>query len=349
MTVDHVAVGRPEIEAALLLLSKLGVTPADLMAGSEATRSAVPTFAEFVPQVAAATSAGTLKAYGTYWNRVVEQWGSRHLTEPTALEIEQLGKRLRAARVIRRNGRSGAGAEENYVAAMRCLYRRAVDGGYLAPAENPAARVAKPRRQASTRRALPDARLAELHQVAATTGDDSALDTLLLRLHTETACRRGGALSLRRVDLDEEQCLVKLREKGGTQRWQPVSPTLMAALLAHWEERGDGSPTSTGQVLRYYNRRPITYRRYDGLWKRLGEHLPWVATQGISAHWLRHTIITWVERRFGYGVARAFAGHSESSGDTGATATYIKADLAEVAAALAALTGELHPLVQRDE
>jgi integrase/recombinase XerC len=36
----------------------------------------VPTFAEFVPQVAAATSAGTLRAYGTYWNRVVEQWGS---------------------------------------------------------------------------------------------------------------------------------------------------------------------------------------------------------------------------------------------------------------------------------
>src|SRR4051812_36582149 len=175
MTVDHLAVGGPEIEAALLLLSKLGVTPADLMAGSAATRSTVPTFAQFVRQVAAATSAGTLKAYGTYWNRVVEQWGPRRLTEPTPLEIEQLGKRLRAARVIRRNGRSGAGAEENFVAAMRCLYRRAVDSGHLTQAENPAARVAKPRRQASTRRALPDARLAELHQVAATTGDDSPL------------------------------------------------------------------------------------------------------------------------------------------------------------------------------
>jgi integrase/recombinase XerC len=56
-----------------------------------------------------------------------------------------------------------------------------------------------------------------------------------------------------------------------------------------------------------------------------------------------------VERTFGYAVARAFAGHSESSGDSGATATYIKADLAEVAAALAALTGELHPLAQQDK
>jgi hypothetical protein len=32
--------------------------------------------------------------------------------------------------------------------------------------------------------------------VAATTGDDPELDTLILRLHTETAYRRGGALVL---------------------------------------------------------------------------------------------------------------------------------------------------------
>ena len=76
---------------------------------------------------------------------------------------------------------------------MRCLYRRAVDSGYLSQAENPAAKVAKPRRQASTQRALPDARLAEINQVAATTGNGPALDTLLLRLHTETTCRRALA------------------------------------------------------------------------------------------------------------------------------------------------------------
>jgi hypothetical protein len=41
--------------------------------------------------------------------------------------------------------------------------------------------------------------------VAATTGNDPALDSLLLRLHTETACRRGGALALRPADLDPDQ------------------------------------------------------------------------------------------------------------------------------------------------
>jgi hypothetical protein len=41
------------------------------------------------------------------------------------------------------------------------------------------------------------------------------------------ACRRGGALALRPRNLDPDQCLVLLREKGETVRWQPVSPTLM--------------------------------------------------------------------------------------------------------------------------
>jgi hypothetical protein len=59
---------------------------------------------------------------------------------------------------------------------------------------------------------------------------DPALDTLLLRLHIETACRRGGALALMPDDLDPEQCLIRLREKGGILRWQPVSPTLMSPI-----------------------------------------------------------------------------------------------------------------------
>ena len=49
-------------------------------------------------------------------------------------------------------------------------------------------------------------------------------------------------------------------------------------------------------------------------------------------------------RNFGYAVARAYAGHTDGGSEAGATATYVRADLAEVAAALAALTGEAHPL-----
>ena len=115
----------------------------------------------------------------------------------------------------------------------------------------------------------------------------------------------------------------------------------MGRLTEHGQER---HAPADGQLLRYADGRPITSRRYDHLWTRIGQHLPWVATQGISSHWIRHAILTWVERNFGYAVARAYAGHTDCGSEAGATSTYVRASLAEVAAALAALTGERHPL-----
>ena len=62
----------------------------------------------------------------------------------------------------------------------------------------------------------------------------------------------------------------------------------------------------------------------------------------------RHTVLTWVERRFGHAIAQAYAGHTDSGSDTGATSTYVRASVHEVATALAALTGEPHPLATPD-
>jgi integrase/recombinase XerC len=202
--------------------------------------------------------------------------------------------------------------------------------------------VDKPRRLPSTRRAVTDDRLAEICQAAADGGDDPELDTLLLRLHTETACRRGGALALRPDDLDAGQCLIRLREKGETVRWQLVSPTLMARLVEHGDER---QAPPGGQLLRYRNGRPITSRRYDGLWARIGRVLPWVRTQQISMHWIRPTTLTRL-RQFGFAVALAYAGHEDrgrGARSMAAMATYVPAGLPEVATALAALTGETAP------
>ena len=216
------------VDAALLILERMGLSPDDLTA-TPRNRPPMQTFADYVPVVSAGVTDGTRKAYGSYWNRVVEQWGDRRLDDPTPSEIKQLVAYVRANTVPRRNARGGRSAAENLIAALRCLYRHAQDDGLIDERDNPARKVDKPRRLPSTRRAVNDARLAEINQVAATTGDDPELDTLLLRLHTETACRRGGALALRPADLDPEQCLILLREKGETIRWQPVSPTLMAA------------------------------------------------------------------------------------------------------------------------
>jgi len=227
----------------------------------------VPTFAEYVPVVSATVTDGTRRAYGSYWNRAAGQWGTRRLDEPTPSEIKQLTAYVKANAVPRRNARGGRSAAEHLIAALRCLYKRAEDDGLIGEKDNPARKVAKPRRLPSTRRAVADVRMAEINQVAAVTGDDPELDALILRLHTETACRRGGALALRPADLDQEQCPVLLREKGETVRWQPVSPTLMAGLVRHAEERH--APPGE-RLLRYRNGRPITYRRYDGLWARIG-------------------------------------------------------------------------------
>jgi integrase/recombinase XerC len=302
----------------------------------------VPTFAEYVPVVAATVTPGTLRAYRPYWKRTVEQWGERRLDEPTPSEIKGLVAHVKANAVPRRNSRGGRNAAENLISALRCLYQRAADDGLIEEKDNPARKVAKPRRMPSTRRALTDKELSEINQVTATTGDDPELDALILRLHTETACRRAGALAIRPRDLNRAQCTVLLREKGETFRWQPVSPTLMAGLVQH---AGDRNAPLDGRLLRYRDGHQITERRYDHLWVRLGRELAWVRTQDVSTHWIRHTTLTWVERNFGLAVAHAYAGHTDGKGDAGTvTMTYVRATLAEVATALSELTGEPHPL-----
>jgi integrase/recombinase XerC len=340
MNRDTNAANAGEIQAARLLLDRLGVSVEQLL-NAATTAPDMPTFDVYIARLSDAVTSGTLRVYETYWNRVRDIWGHRRLDEPTALEIQQLAEKTKRMVVVRRNARGGRVAAEHMISALRCLYRFAVADGLIPARDNPAIRVPKPRRQPNSRRALLDAQLAQINTVACSTGNDRDLDSLLLRLHVETACRRGGALALRPVDLDHEQCLIRLHEKGETDRWQPVSPTLMRHMLQHSSDRGHHG--AHDQLLRYRTGQPITRRRYDHLWHRIGEHLPWVTTQQISTHWLRYTTLTWVERHFGYAVARAYAGHNGRT-EFGTTATYVRADLYEVAHALAALSGETHPL-----
>jgi integrase len=321
------------------LLAQLGVTLADLQHDKTPT-SVVPTLADYLPRVIAAAGPGAKRTYGSYWTRMVASWGARPLDRISASDIEAMQHQMAATARSRRNSRHGRHAGEHVIAAARAIYHRAIADGLIEPGASPAHRVVKPRRLPSTRRALTAHELDQINTAARVSGNDVVLDALLLRLHTETACRRGGALALRLADLDSDNCLVQLREKGSTLRWQPISPTLAASLADHGACRGAILPTD--RLLRYRNGRVLTSRRYDHLWTRLGQLLPWVAAQGISTHWLRHTTLTWVERHYGYGVARAYAGHTDSTGP--ATTTYIKADLQAVAAALSAMTGQPHPL-----
>ena len=87
--------------------------------------------------MAALVSDGCRKAYGSYWNRVTEQWGSRGIDEPTPSEIRQLVQHVRANVVPRRNSRGGRSVAEHLIAALRCMYKHAEEDGLIDPADNP--------------------------------------------------------------------------------------------------------------------------------------------------------------------------------------------------------------------
>jgi hypothetical protein len=111
------------VDAALLILERMGLSPDDLAAAPR-QRPAVPTFADYVPVVSATVTGGTRRAYGSYWNRVTDQWGARRLDEPTPSEIRQLVAYVKAHVVPRRNARGGRGAAENLIAALPVPARR---------------------------------------------------------------------------------------------------------------------------------------------------------------------------------------------------------------------------------
>lgn len=141
-----------EVDAARMLLARMGLAPEDLLT-TPSPRAPVPTFAEYIPIVSAAATDGTRRVYGSYWNRIAEHWGRRRLDEPTPSEVKQLVEHVKVNVVPLRNARGGRSAGEHLVAALRCLYRHAEDDGLIDATDNPAGRVAKPRRLPSTRRA----------------------------------------------------------------------------------------------------------------------------------------------------------------------------------------------------
>ncbi|MEV8437527.1 site-specific integrase [Actinosynnema sp. NPDC051121] len=254
--------------------------------GEVPTVRRIPTFAEFVPVIEGAVPAPSRRVYGTYWRKIVEVWGERRLDKVTVSDVQGLFEFVKAGVVVRRSGNGGQGAAEHTYNALLCLYRYAMDEELLSVRQNVMLRVTKPKRVRSRRHSLDPELVAKIQEVASTTGNDLGLDALLLRLHIGTAARRGGALGLRLRDLDREQCLVLLREKGMTSRWQPVSPTLMDTLVDHAHQRGARDEDSP--VLRYHDGTPLTRKRYETLWGRvtstqLSPHLQVNGTAAINA------------------------------------------------------------------
>jgi len=314
----------------------LGIDLDDLVAVATGDHSPI-TVAAWIDQIAPTFGGSTARTYRPYWRLLATMHGDRALAELTTLElasvVDAAGERAKA----HRPDSAGRSSRESCVAALRATWRRAIDAGHVTT--NPAAALRKPRRSNSRRRALDDDELTDLADAIRATRRDPDLDLLLVRFHLETGARVQGVLNLRQRDIDETRSTVWLREKLDSVREQPASPSLVALLLAHASER-DGSGGEDSAVFRTSSGTPITDRRYDRLFARARRHLGWDHRTPLTAHVLRHTAVTRVGRIAGYAVAQAFAGHAPPT----VTGRYLHATLADVATAVAVMTGEAHPL-----
>jgi integrase/recombinase XerC len=64
----------------------------------------------YLPRVSEAVNSGTRRVHGSYWNRILQEWGPRPITDVTALEISQLGEQIKTTAVKRKNARTRARA-----------------------------------------------------------------------------------------------------------------------------------------------------------------------------------------------------------------------------------------------
>lgn len=270
---------------------------------------------------AMAGSESTADLYHPYWVLLSEHYGEYELADVKPGHIRSLSKlaKLRAEGRRRVNHQNGLYAQEHLIAAARALFRWAMEDELVG--SNPALVVEKPKRPEVRRHALTHDQVRELFE--ACERDD---DTVVLRFLVETGCRREGLLNLKREDVLASRQTVILDEKGSKRREQPISQALLLALLA--------------EDCRLYS---VTRRQLDGLWTRMRRQLPWAGELGVSCHWLRHYAITSVDRVAGYAVAAAFAGHRLVGG---ATASYVKPGLPDVAVAFSRLWGEPHPCAE---
>lgn len=270
---------------------------------------------EHVELVVERLANGTKGTYKAYLERLVDMFGDSRVVDITVTDLHAFTKDVINSRVKRRNSNDDR-LPENCVGALRCIFSSAVDEGLRS--DNPALKIEKPRRVAKEpRRALTRAEIIELVNVTRRDSNDADLDVLIMRFVLETGCRREGVLNLTEEDIDVNNNQVRLSEKGGVVRWQPVTAELIVELLAHVNSRQ--TDRSVNKVFRNQLQgkqtlhRPITRKRIEGLTAVWSQALSWVQQQGVSLHWLRHTAITNVDRLAGPSVAQGFAGHQPSS------------------------------------
>ncbi len=236
---------------------------------------------------------------------------------------------------------NGAGAGRNAVSGLRKLFTIAMNDGNCLT--NPAEAVKMPKKTKSKRKGFAAERVQELLTVAQSGGDDPELDVMTVQFHLITGARQEGALNLRRRHIDLSAGTVVLDEKNNKVIKQPAPDWFLQALLDFATSR-----CATGPDDKVFRKREprgqfseMGRRRYNTLFERLQASLKWADQDQITAHSVRHSAGTYVERTAGRAVAQLFLRHADET----TTDNYVTATEEEVARAVISIWGGSHPLV----
>jgi integrase len=291
----------------------------------------------------------TYRAYNTHWKRLDVEFGARHIHTITSEEMSNFASAAATvakanAKALGRHRSNGSRGFNMALDALNYLWVIALRDSNVET--NLTKGFKRNTRKRGSRHGVTTAQLNEIIIAAGSGGRDPRLDYLITWFLSETAARRSGLLNLKLGDLDTDRCTVWLSEKFDSFEEQPVSPSLMKALLELTATRGDGK-RNTNVFLRSSGESEVAFKPVDGkyvdaLFARIRSQLKWADKLGFSAHWIRHYTATVTERACGLSISALFCRHKLS----GVTASYSAANINDVARALQLLTGEAHPLAR---
>lgn len=297
----------------------------------------------------------TLRTYNTHWIPLEEAHGDLLITDITDKQLLALAEEARQSAIAwaaKRNEKrrkkemsefdwDGSSAFKSRLTAFAAAFGYATESGLLE--RNPVTPLFEDAEQLSSfRYALTPNEVDELMQVAQNGGDDPVLDHLVLWTVLETACRAGGVIKLQLRDIDVDQQLLVLTEKRNKSRYQPVTKELAQALVDLAKSRGAVRPSDSVFRFQHTSRSaclPINHRRFDTMWARIYKQLRWAEEKCVTAHTLRHTTLTYVDRAVSPTVARLFAGHGLNT----TTDHYTKVTVPEVCRAHEIIFARPHP------
>lgn len=245
-----------------------------------------------------------------------------HLDAARVAEVEDVRREQVAGFLAaeRKRGRSPATVGRR-LAALRGLHRFAVAEG-LAP-EDPTREIAGPRNL----RRLPGAlTVPEMERLLAAPKDDGPLglrDRALLELGYASGTRVSELTGLDLRDLEDEPGMIRVRGKGGVERWVPVGRYARRAVRT-WIRKGRPKllrePREPALFLNARGRRLSR----TGFWRILRGHaLAAGISRPVSPHTLRHSFATHLlEGGADLRVVQELLGHA----DLATTQIYTKVD-----------------------